>query len=128
VEDGYSPEEVQRWENLISFFAQLDASTEDPELDFSKSKALTAFDWAFENPSPAGPTEISVRLACVWFIYDADKMWRKVLSGQVEGYSPESWNDWKEGLVGAKSRDYDSKTNALIDNALSHIRRVEVTG
>lgn len=110
---------------MIAFFAQLDASTADPDLDFSKSKALTAFDWAFENPSPTGPTEVSVRLACLWFILDADKLWGKVVSGQVEGYSLESWNDWKEGLVGAKSRNYDVRTNALMDDALAHIRRVE---
>jgi hypothetical protein len=126
LENEYSPEEVERYENLISFFAQLDASTEDPELDFSKSKALTAFEWAFENPSPTGPTEVSVRLACLWFIFDADKLWRKVMNGQVEGYSHESWNDWKEELVGMKLRNYDVRTNALIDDALAHIRRVEL--
>jgi hypothetical protein len=125
LEDEYSADEVERYENLMAFFAQLDASTEDPELDFSNTTALTALDWAFNNPSPTGPTEVSVRLACLWFIFDADKMWRKAMSAQVEGYSRESWDEWKEELVGAKLGNYDVRTNALIDNALAHIERVE---
>jgi hypothetical protein len=53
-------------------------------------------------------------------------MWRKAMSAQVEGYSRESWDEWKEELVGAKLGNYDVRTNALIDDALAHIERVEL--
>ncbi len=76
-ETDYTPSESQHWENLTSFLAQLDAtsSSSDTQIDFSQSWALTAFAWAFGG---AEPTELAVRLACIWFVYDAEKLWGRV--------------------------------------------------
>lgn len=109
----------------MAFFAQLDASTADPRLDFSKTKALTALSWAFENPGSSGPTDTSFRLACLWYIFDADKLWCNVSSRQSEDYTLENWNRWKQCLVDRRSAFVDERTRALIDGALAQINRVD---
>ncbi|KAF2134051.1 hypothetical protein P153DRAFT_353260 [Dothidotthia symphoricarpi CBS 119687] len=127
AEDDCTIEEVQRWENLIAFFAQLDASTSDPELDFSNTWALTALTWAFEDPASTRPTDITLRLACLWYIFDADKLWLKTQSRQFDNYSLESWNCWKQCLVNWQSAFADPRTRLLIDGALAQIKRVEAS-
>ena len=72
---------------MTAFLAQVDSNTSDSPspLEFSQSWALTAFAWALEgNGNAGGPSELAVRLACIWIIYDADKLWFKALDSQAE--------------------------------------------
>ena len=119
---------MRKWENLTAFCAQIDAKKlELPSvLDFSSSWALTAFVWAFEGGGNSGePSELAVRLACIWLFYDADKLWGKILDVKAEHNTIERWIAWKQGLMESRSHFVSGTTYELIGHALSHIQRVE---
>ncbi|KAJ4380016.1 hypothetical protein N0V86_004323 [Didymella sp. IMI 355093] len=127
-EQAYTQDEAQRWENLTAFLAQVDANTSDSPspLDFSQSWALTAFAWAFEGSGSAGePSELAVRLACIWLVYDADKLWFKTSDSQAEQNSLERWEHWRQGLVECQSRFGNGTTPQLIAHALGIMQRTQ---
>jgi hypothetical protein len=63
-----------------------------------------------------------VRLAALWFVYDAEKLWRKV--PEEKDFSLAEWQRWKRALEEEKGRA-DEKTKAVIEKALGEIERVE---
>ncbi|KAF1929673.1 uncharacterized protein M421DRAFT_419455 [Didymella exigua CBS 183.55] len=127
-EQEYTPEEVQKWENLTAFLAQVDAVTLDSPspLDFSQSWALTSFAWAFEGGGNADrPSELAVRLACIWLVHDIEKLWRKTSDAQAEQNTLERWNHWRQGLMDSQTRFSNGTTSALIAHALVLMQRIE---
>ncbi|KAJ4340460.1 hypothetical protein N0V87_002444 [Didymella glomerata] len=127
-EQDYTQEEARKWENLTAFLAQIDANTSDSPspLDFSQSWALTAFTWALEGDGSAGgPSELAVRLACIWIVYDADKLWSKILDSQAEQSTLERWNHWRQGLLECQSHFGSGTTPKLIAHALDNMQRAQ---
>jgi hypothetical protein len=108
----------------MAFFAQLDASTQDPKLDFSRTWALTFITCALVD-APTVDHELRVRLACLWYVYDAEKIWSKV--PDEEDFSLTNWQRWKKRLEELQTNFSDQGTQSTIDKALSEIRRVEKT-
>ena len=95
-------------------------------LDFSGSWALTAFVWAFEGGSNVGePSELAVRLACIWILYDADKLWSKIAEAQAEHNTLERWIGWKQGLMNVRPRFVEGTTPELISHALRCMQRLD---
>ncbi|OSS55050.1 hypothetical protein B5807_01484 [Epicoccum nigrum] len=127
-EQTYTQEESQKWENLTAFLAQVDsnASASDSVLESSASWALTAFTWAFEGGGNSGePSELAVRLACIWLVYDADKLWSKATDAGAESNTIERWNNWRQSLQGAQTRFTNGTTPMLIAHALAQMQRVQ---
>lgn len=95
-------------------------------LDYSQSCALTAFAWAFEGGGEMGaPSELAVRLACIWVVYDVEKLWFKVQDSEAEANTLERWNAWRQGLVESQSRFVDGTTPMLTTHALDQMQRVQ---
>jgi hypothetical protein len=89
-------------------------------LDFSQSWALTAFAWAFEGSGNARESsELAVRLACIWLVYDADKLWFKISDAQADQNTLERWNHWRQGLMDSQARYSNRTTSKLIAHALA---------
>lgn len=109
-------EKSQQWENTITFFAQLDASTADPELDFTETWAVAFISRAFGDKS-AEQSESMIRLACVWYIRDIAKIWDRVASDSSE-ITKEKWDKWKQGVEKAQERFGDEHTRNLLEEAL----------
>jgi hypothetical protein len=66
-----------------------------------------------------------MHLACIWFVYDAEKLWRKV--PEDKNFSLTQWQRWKRALEEAESKTSDQATKSTIEKALSEIGRVEKT-
>ncbi|KAJ4987159.1 hypothetical protein SVAN01_07311 [Stagonosporopsis vannaccii] len=127
-EQEYTAEEAEKWENLTAFLAQIDADVRDSPsvLDFSLSWAPTAFTWAFEGGGDQNrASELAVRLACIWLVYDADKLWSKVSDSEVEIHTLDRWNAWRQGLVDGQSHFVNGTTPMLITHALAQMHRVQ---
>ncbi|KAF3041421.1 hypothetical protein E8E11_004397 [Didymella keratinophila] len=124
-EQDYTQEEARKWENLTAFLAQVDAQiSESPSpLDFSQSWALTAFAWAFEGNGR--PSELAIRLACIWLVYDVDKLWSKVWTPQAEPNAYARWLSWRQGLEESQSRFGYGTTPELIARALNLMIRAQ---
>ena len=151
--DAWNPnltsEERQRWENRNAFLAQLTAAAQvnytnnwHHPMDFSLF-GLWALRTAFENETPAEevPGDTTVRVACWWYIYAADRLWANVENGRVfegkvgcgwgkyqnkswTGYNRERWAVWEEGLVATKTTWTDRETKKLLEDTLACIKRV----
>ncbi|KAF2188500.1 hypothetical protein K469DRAFT_660198 [Zopfia rhizophila CBS 207.26] len=147
-------EEATRYENKTAFFAQLTASpansVPDPEnapgpFDFSLY-ALWAFREAFEfSKEPRAPTITSLRAACYWVIYAADRLWANVQMGRDfrhkssgsnpadegdayrkkgwVGFNWERWGVWVQGLENAREGG-DEETARLVRSALKEVERI----
>jgi hypothetical protein len=63
-----------------------------------------------------------VRLAALWFVYDAAKLWRKV--PEEKDFSLTEWQRWKSALQEEKVK-VDGKTKEVIEKALKEMERVE---
>ncbi|KAH6612560.1 hypothetical protein C7974DRAFT_445297 [Boeremia exigua] len=126
----YTQEEAHKWENLTAFLAQIDSSvSESPSvLDFSASWAPTAFAWAFEGDSEsAQSSELAVRLACIWLIYDSGKLWSKVRDSELNSNTRERWEAWRQGLKDCRTRfACETTTPMLIANALAQMQIQQV--
>ncbi|KAF1916055.1 hypothetical protein BDU57DRAFT_594837 [Ampelomyces quisqualis] len=118
-----TPEKVAKWQNTIAFFAQLDASTDDPKLDFTHTWALKYISLALISPEARYDHESTLRLACIWFVYDAEKLWQRV--PEDDGFSLTEWQRWKSALEEKGSQVKDENTMDLIDAALAEMKRVE---
>lgn len=106
----------------MAFFAQLDASTEDPELNFSPTWAVAFISAAFKSVQSTEQSEIAVRLACIWFIYDSQKLWNKISThGAI---TPEMWQQWKKGLEDVQQSSSEG-AKSMVDKALAEIKRAE---
>ena len=128
----------------MTFTAQLTASTNvDYSTDFIGPTdfslyGLWTFCRAFEDESSSDiPPETAVRSACLWYIYAADRLWANVKNCRVfggpearekdpsSGYNRKRWDTWKEHLEAAQTAYTDEETKKLIQDALTHIKRVE---
>jgi hypothetical protein len=69
--------------------------------------------------------DLIVRLACLWFVYDVEKLWSKV--PDAPNFSLTQWQQWKRALEEERIRTQDEKTKGLIEKALAEIERVEST-
>jgi hypothetical protein len=118
-----TPEKMIKWENTAAFFAQLDASASDPEPDFSRTWALTYITLALVSPQDRYDQDLTVRLACMWFVYDAEKLWRNV--PEEKGFSLTEWQMWKRNLEGKREEIEDVRTRRLVERAIGEMERVE---
>jgi hypothetical protein len=118
-----TPEKIVKWDNTIAYFAQLDASTDDPKLDFARNWALKYISLALVSPEARYHHDSTLRLACIWFVYDADKMWRKVADDK--DFSLTDWQRWKGALEEKASQVKDERTRDMVNAALTEIKRVE---
>ncbi|KAH7410184.1 hypothetical protein DE146DRAFT_644142 [Phaeosphaeria sp. MPI-PUGE-AT-0046c] len=121
----HTPEQLIQWESIIAFFAQLDASTTDPKLHFTSTWAIKYISLALVNPVAKYDYENVLRMACSWFVYDAEKLWRKVPDDP--DYSLTNWQQWKHALEEKTLTAENEKTRNLIGAALSEMERVEKT-
>ncbi|KAF2028247.1 hypothetical protein EK21DRAFT_90805 [Setomelanomma holmii] len=121
---NHTPQQAKKWENTMAFFAQLDASTRDPDLAFTHTWALTFIICALRE-APTANHELRVRLACTWYIYDAEKIWSKVPDEQ--DFTLTNWQQWKHRLEKLRSSFSDQGTRSMVDKALVEIERVERT-
>jgi hypothetical protein len=107
----------------VAFIAQLDASTDFPQLDFTRSYALTFIKSGLVDQEAKYDHDLVVRLAALWFVYDAKKLWRKV--SEEKDFSLAKWQRWKRVLLEEREKIEDQKTKDVIDKALGEIERVE---
>jgi hypothetical protein len=114
---------VKKWENTVAFFAQLDASTQAPQLDFTRSYALPFIRSGLVDQEAKYNHDLIVRLAAIWFVHDAAKLWRKVPNER--GFSLTEWQRWKRALKDERTKSEDQGTRDVIDAALAEIERVE---
>jgi hypothetical protein len=107
----------------VAFIAQLDASTDFPQLDFTRSYALTFIKSGLVDQEAKYDHDLVVRLAALWFVYDAKKLWRKVL--EEKDFSLTESQRWKRMLQEEREKIEDEGTRDVIDKALEEIQRVE---
>ena len=107
----------------MAFIAQLDASTQSPQLDFSRSYALTFIKSGLVDQEAKYNHDLIVRLAALWFVYDAAKLWRKV--PEEKDFPLTEWQQWKRMLEEERTKTEDQKTKEVIEKALAEIERVE---
>lgn len=72
------------------------------------------------------PSELTIRLACIWLVYDADKLWSKVQDPAADTNTLERWNTWRQGLADVQTHATNGTTPALIAHALAQMQRVQV--
>lgn len=118
-----TPEKIANWENTVAFFAQLDASTNDSQLDFTNTWALTYITLGLVDPNPQFDHDSTLRMACSWFLYDAEKMWQKVPDDK--NYPLTKWQSWKTALQEKQATVEDERTRNMVGAALAEIERVE---
>ncbi|KAH8696980.1 hypothetical protein GQ44DRAFT_718617 [Phaeosphaeriaceae sp. PMI808] len=116
--------QIEAWENTMAFFAQLDASyQDDDDMDFTHTWVPMYLKAALEDVKNPGSYEVDVRLACIWLVYDAEKLWSNV--PDKKGYTLTNWQLWKRNLQNTRSKYEDRGTRNMIDRAISEIERVE---
>ncbi|KAH8722802.1 hypothetical protein GQ44DRAFT_729205 [Phaeosphaeriaceae sp. PMI808] len=122
--DPVPEDETITWENSIAFVAQADARSQDPDINWSHgSWSLNFLCFAFDYPD-SWAHEVTVRLVCLWFIYDAQKMWNNI-EQKANQYTLGNWQRWKRGLEEAALKIKDQRTKDMISKALVEIKRVE---
>ncbi|KAF2823055.1 hypothetical protein CC86DRAFT_372782 [Ophiobolus disseminans] len=119
-----SPEEAKQSLNTIAFVAQLDASAGDAEIiNFSSMWALHFIMRALDDEPRHEHFDLAVRLACMWFIHDAEKLWSKV--PETRFFTLSNWQGWRRALEEAEEGFEDKDMKSVIGRALAEMRRVE---
>lgn len=143
-----TPAQRMRVENFNIFIAKLCASREaifDDLLSYADSAFGGAFGPWFHHSSQIGlgrwdryrPSDHqdTVRVACLWFVYAADRVWDKVQ--MIEdgtwkwrtrdecAWCKSEWNRWKTGLVESRVRLRNVSTRELIAEALEAMGKCE---
>lgn len=103
-------------------------------MDFS-FWSLRAFKDAFErrDGEPA-PPDAALRVACLWLVYAADRLWANITHGRVFGRRPgsdgpgtvmtrEMWDAWQRGLLASRETCVNEDTRKLISDALECTRQ-----
>lgn len=72
-----------------------------------------------------------------WFIYAADRLWERKLNGSPDdntslarthlAFDRERWEIWEHALKEARDGCKNKRTQNLIDDALTNMRRVKVS-
>jgi hypothetical protein len=155
------PEEAICYYNKTAFLARLTSSPSnsvpDPEtapgpFDFSLY-TLWAFREAFEGDvKPGVPRVIVIRVASLWMIYCAERLWANVLvkrkfvqkptnhciaqpgrrhyrekKRRWLGFNPEGWNVWIQGLESGIEVD-NREVEVLVQRALGDVEKVKYRG
>lgn len=94
----------------------------DPQLDFVSTWALKYISLALDSPLEKYPYESVLRMAYSWFVYDAEKLWRKVLD--EDDFSLTHWQQWKRALKENRATA-EEKTKRMIEAAIEEMERVE---
>ncbi|KAF2797476.1 hypothetical protein K505DRAFT_269393 [Melanomma pulvis-pyrius CBS 109.77] len=123
-----TPEEKQRLENLNAFIAQLTASSTTVYSDFSLWARIALRSAFGPWDIPVASTHYAVRVACLWYIYAADKLWAKVQEKEVSDWNKAYWDRYKQGLVDSEAKIRNQATRQLIEKALVQLRRSEEGG
>jgi hypothetical protein len=143
-----TPSQRLRVENFNVFIAKVSASR-DPIFDELLGYARSAFGGAFgpwfhhssqkglgrwDRPRPSDHQD-TVRVACLWFVHAADRVWEKVQGIEKGtwkwnkwddcGWCKEEWDRWKAGLVESRLRLRNVSTRELIAEALKAIEHCE---
>jgi hypothetical protein len=67
--------QIENEGNFIALPAQPDAAAgQDPDGDFSRRHALNQQTTAFDDDGPPEWKDAALRMACIWYIYDAQKL------------------------------------------------------
>ncbi|KAI1115950.1 hypothetical protein F5Y14DRAFT_408736 [Nemania sp. NC0429] len=139
LDPSVSADEIRLYENFIAFLAQLTAAApadyDNPkigEMDFSLW-SLRAFKDAFDKTGKAvAAPEAAVRVAALWVIYAAERLWANIEHGRVFGrrgtddetvMTREMWDSWQRGFQEMRTTCSDERTGALIHDALEQMRR-----
>lgn len=119
-EDG-TPEQKQRWENTIAFFAELDAGSQGREFDYT-SRAKSYIHAALSGNLEPETREVRIRLACIWYAHDAAKLWDKMADRNADRVQ---WRDWAHCLRSKSEESFeDEGTRILIVRAFNQICHV----
>ena len=92
-----------------------------------------------ESEKPLERELAAIRLACLWLIYAADRLWENVngrdnngkdvgcgkrfQSGKWKGFSRDRWSFWEERLLEAKVIYTSGEAKELIEDALAQMKR-----
>jgi hypothetical protein len=120
---GNTPEDTRQIENLNAFVAQISATSIVPTNDSMGWPALI-FRYAWPKLSK-GHTLYFVRVACLWYIYAADKLWAAALDKDNEYFTRELWDMYKERLLESQARIRNQEARKLIDQAVVQMKRAE---
>ncbi|KAI1821592.1 hypothetical protein F4861DRAFT_532882 [Xylaria intraflava] len=137
-----APDEMRHYENLIALLAQLsDAADVDyndhlvGEMDFS-FWSMHAFKEAFEpQEGQPAPTDAALRVASLWIIYAADRLWANIKHARVFGKRGDNpgtimtrkmWDSWHRGLLAARATCNDEETIKLISRAIGRAEEASV--
>lgn len=64
-------------------------------------------------------------MACLWYIYAADKLWAAALDKDNEDFTRELWDMYKERLLESQARIRNQEARKLIDQAVLQMKRAE---
>jgi len=64
-------------------------------------------------------------VACLWYIYAADKLWAAALDKDNEDFTRELWDMYKERLLESQARIRNQEARKLIDQAVLQMKRAE---
>ena len=64
-------------------------------------------------------------MACLWYIYAADKLWAAALDKDNEDFTRELWDMYKERLPESQARIRNQEARKLIDQAVLQMKRAE---
>lgn len=78
--------------------------------------------------TPEGPTLYLIRVACLWYIYAAEKLWAAALDKNNEEFTKEMWDVYKERLLECQATIRNQEARKLIDQAVVQMKRAEGSG
>jgi hypothetical protein len=121
-----TPEDTRQLENLNAFVAQISATPIVPTNNSMGWPALI-FRYAWSKV-PKGPTIYFVRVACLWYIYAADKLLAAALDKDNEDFTKELWDIYKEHLLQSQAKIRNQDARKLINEAVVQLKRAEGSG
>ncbi|OJJ68138.1 hypothetical protein ASPBRDRAFT_47089 [Aspergillus brasiliensis CBS 101740] len=128
----YPPKELQEWENLNAFMAQITAKADHLNHAMDASLyALYACRETFEESDPV--VEEAVRASCIWYIYAGQRIWENCQVQRQLGddgsprrrFTMERWRIWKDGVKAAQLQFPRASTQEMIQKALAEIEKAE---
>ena len=120
------PEDTRQIESLNAFVAQMSAT---PVVPTNNSMGWPALIFRYAWPKlPKGPTIYFVRVACLWYIYAADKLLAAALDKDNEAFTKELWDVYKEHLLESQAKIRNQDARKLINEAVVQLKRAEGSG
>lgn len=132
-------------ENKTAFLAQM---TSVADVDYNSPRILHPMDFshigyyacceAFEgedDDEPGAQWESAVRIACIWFVYAADRLWmnckhRRAVEPSEPwttrmGFHIGRWSTWKWRMGSAENRFGTMATQQLVRSAIAQANQAE---